>query len=42
MGLSQNLIFNNNNGGSQLGDYAVKFEKVPYFLTVTATGVDEF
>ena len=41
-GLSQNLIFNNNNGGSQLGDYAVKFEKVPYFLTVTATGVDEF
>ena len=41
-GLSQNLIFNNNNGGSQLGDYAVKFEKVPYFLTVTTTGVDEF
>ena len=41
-GLSQNLIFNNNNGGSQLGDYAVKFEKVPYFLTVTAEGVDEF
>ena len=41
-GLSQNLIFNNNGNGSQLGDYAVKFEKVPYFLTVTATGVDEF
>ena len=41
-GLSQNLIFNNNNGGLQLGDYAVKFEKVPYFLKVTADGVDEF
>ena len=41
-GLSQNLIFNNNNGGTQLDNYPVKFEKVPYFLTVTATGVDEF
>jgi hypothetical protein len=41
-GLSQNLIFNNNSGGTQLDNYPVKFEKVPYFLTVTATGVDEF
>ena len=39
LGLSQHLIFNNNNGGTQLGDYDLRFEKNEYFLTVTAEGV---
>ncbi len=39
LGLSQNLIFNNNGGGTQLADYALKFEQNEYFLTVTDTGV---
>ncbi len=40
-GLKQNLIFNNNGGGTQLADYALTFEDgVPdYFFTVTAKGV---
>ena len=33
-----NLIFNNNNGGSQLADYNVTADR-DYFLTVTAEGV---
>ena len=41
MGLSQNLIFNNNGGGTQLADYAVTFDKADYFLKVTADGVEE-
>ena len=41
MGLSQNLIFNNNGGGTQLADYAVTFSKADYFLKVTADGVEE-
>ncbi|MBO4466762.1 MAG: starch-binding protein [Bacteroidales bacterium] len=39
LGLSQNLIFNNNGGGTQLADYGLKFEKNEYFLKVTAEGV---
>ena len=39
LGLGENLIFNNNNGGTQLGDYALKYEQNEYFLTVTAEGV---
>ena len=39
LGLSENLIFNNNGGGTQLADYGLKFEKNEYFLTVTAEGV---
>jgi hypothetical protein len=39
LGLSQSLIFNNNGGGIQLADYALKFEQNEYFLTVTDTGV---
>jgi hypothetical protein len=42
MGLSENLIFNNNNGGIQLGDYPLKFERNAYYLTVTASGVSVF
>ena len=40
-GLSQHLIFNNNNDGKQLPDYDVTFAEgvVDYFLEVTATGV---
>ena len=41
MGLNQNLIFNNNGGGTQLADYAVTFAKADYFLKVTADGVEE-
>ena len=42
-GLSQNLIFNNNGGGTQLKDYAITFEEgvTDYFLLVTADGVSE-
>ena len=39
LGLNENLIFNNNGAGTQLGDYNLKFEKNEYFLTVTAEGV---
>ena len=38
VGLSENLIFNNNGGGTQLGDFALKFEQNEYFITVTAEG----
>ena len=42
-GLSQNLIFNNNNGGTQLADYNVTFAEgvQDYFFLVTADGVSE-
>ena len=42
LGLSENLIFNNNGAGSQLGDYALKFERNAYYFTVTASGVSVF
>ena len=40
-GLSENLIFNNNNNGSQLGDYNVVLDK-DYYLEITPEGVSEF
>ena len=42
-GLGQNLIFNNNNNGTQLADYNVHFEEgvADYFFLVTADGVSE-
>ena len=42
-GLGQNLIFNNNNNGTQLADYNVRFEDgvQDYFFLVTADGVSE-
>ena len=42
-GLGQNLIFNNNNNGTQLPDYNVRFEDgvKDYFFLVTADGVTE-
>ncbi|MBO6096133.1 MAG: starch-binding protein, partial [Bacteroidales bacterium] len=39
LGLSESLIFNNNGVGIQLADYALKFEKNEYFLTVSSEGV---
>ena len=38
MGRSENLIFNNNNGGIQHENFPVKFEKAAYFIRVTAEG----
>ncbi|MBO6063642.1 MAG: starch-binding protein, partial [Bacteroidales bacterium] len=42
-GLGQNLIFNNNNNGTQLADYNIHFDEgvQDYFLLVTADGVSE-
>ena len=42
IGHAENLIFNNNGGGTQLADYALKYERNAYYLTVTATGVNVF
>ena len=38
-GLNLNLIFNNNDNGSQLADYNVTLDKDEYFLTITDEGV---
>ena len=42
-GLGQNLIFNNNDNGTQLKDYNIHFDEgvKDYFLLVTADGVSE-
>ena len=42
-GLGQNLIFNNNDNGTQLADYNVHFDEgvTDYFFLVTADGVTE-
>ena len=40
-GLNENLIFNNNGNGSQLGDYNVTLDK-DYYLELTPDGVQEF
>ena len=42
-GLGQNLIFNNNDNGTQLADYNVHFDEgvTDYFFLVTADGVSE-
>ncbi len=39
-GLDENLIFNNNGGGTQLADYAISFDgaTVDYFLVITDDG----
>ena len=42
LGKSENLIFNNGGNGTQLPDYAVKFERNACYLTVTASGVATF
>ena len=42
LGLSENLIFNNNGGGTQLPDYALQYERNAYYLSVTASGVSVF
>ncbi len=40
-GLNLNLIFNNNNNGSQFGDYNVTLDK-DYYVELTPDGVKEF
>ncbi len=40
-GLNLNLIFNNNGGGKQLGDYNVTLEK-DFYLELTPDGVSEY
>lgn len=40
-GLNLNLIFNNNGGGEQLGDYNVTLDK-DYYLELTPDGVKEY
>ena len=42
LGKAENLIFNNGGNGTQLGDYALKFERNAYYLTVTASKVAVF
>ena len=42
LGKAENLIFNNNGGGSQLPDYALKFERNAYYLAVSDSGVATF
>ena len=37
---NENLIFNNNNNGTQLGDFNLTFEQSEYYLLVTAEGVE--
>ena len=39
LGLTEHLIFNNNNGGVQLPDFDLTFSEAEYFLTVDADGV---
>ncbi len=41
-GLSQNLIFNNNGAGTQLGDYALTLNNNAYYLSIDSTGVYPF
>ena len=42
LGKAENLIFNNNGNGSQLPDYALKFERNAYYLSVKDNGVSVF
>ena len=42
LGKAENLIFNNGGNGTQLPDYALKYERNAYYLTVTASGVSVF
>ena len=41
-GKAENLIFNNGGNGTQLPDYALKYERNAYYLKVTASGVSVF
>ena len=40
IGLSENLIFNNNGNDTQLGDYPLTYEKNTYYFKVSAEGVE--
>jgi hypothetical protein len=42
LGKAENLIFNNGGNGTQLPDYALKYERNAYYLTVKASGVTVF
>ena len=42
IGKAENLIFNNGGNGTQLPDYALKYERNAYYLTVTSSGVSVF
>ncbi|MBR1570881.1 MAG: starch-binding protein [Bacteroidales bacterium] len=42
LGKAENLIFNNNGNGTQLPDYALKFERNAYYLTVKDSGIATF
>ncbi|MBQ6762969.1 MAG: starch-binding protein [Bacteroidales bacterium] len=42
LGKAENLIFNNGGNGAQLPDYALKYERNAYYLTVTDTGISVF
>ena len=42
VGNTENLIFNNNGGGTQLPDYNLKYERNAYYLKVTDSGVNVF
>jgi hypothetical protein len=42
IGNAENLIFNNNGGGTQLADYALKYERNAYYLKVSDAGVNVF
>ena len=42
LGKAENLIFNNGGNGTQLPDYALKYERNAYYLTVKASGVSVF
>jgi hypothetical protein len=42
LGKAENLIFNNGGNGTQLPDYALKYERNAYYLTVTASGITVF
>ena len=41
-GKAENLIFNNGGNGTQLPDYALKYERNAYYLKVTESGVSVF
>ena len=42
LGKAENLIFNNGGNGTQLPDYALKYERNAYYLKVTGSGVSVF
>jgi hypothetical protein len=42
LGKAENLIFNNGGNGTQLPDYALKYERNAYYLKVTSAGIAVF